>query len=107
MRMSGKLVERLLPYLPGVSPTRQALRARPNGLFLEFFRLLRLVKTQVSLFQPSFWLASCVIVLLGSLLILGGSILNPTFILQVTGPLLSYLGTTVGFPREWIAHARV
>ena len=37
------------------------------------------------------------IVLFGGLLILGGPDLNPTFLLQVTGPLLSYLGTTVAF----------
>ena len=92
-----QLVERLLPYLPSFSPTRQALRARPNGLAYEFFTLLRLVRTQVSLFQPSFWLASSVIVMLGGLLILGGPAVNPIFLLQVISPLLSYLGTTVAF----------
>jgi hypothetical protein len=92
-----QLIEGLLPYLPGVTPTRRVLRARPNGLISEFFTLLRLVKTQVSLFQPSFWLVSCGVVFFGGLLILGGPLLNPIFLLQVTGPLLSYLGTTVAF----------
>jgi hypothetical protein len=92
-----QLIERLLPYVSSTSPTRRVVRVRPNSLVSEFFALLILVRTQVSLFQLSFWLASCLIVLLGGLLTLGGPVLNPTFLLQVTGPLLSYLGTTVAF----------
>ncbi len=92
-----QLVERLVPHLPATSDIRRAVRNRHPGLLGEFVGLLRLVQTQVSLFQPSFWLASSVIVFLGALLILSGPILNPTFLLQVIGPLLSYLGTATAF----------
>ncbi len=94
---SRQLVERLASHLPAVSDIRRAVRNHPPGLLGEFVDLLRLVQTQVSLFQMSFWLASSVIILLGGLLILSGPILNPTFLLQVIGPLLSYLGIATAF----------
>jgi hypothetical protein len=92
-----QLVAHLRSFLPAGSPIRQALQARRTGLLAEFFILLKLVRTQVSIFQPSFWLASAVIVFLGGLLILSGPVFNPTFLLQVLGPLLSYLGTATAF----------
>jgi hypothetical protein len=92
-----QLVDHLRSHVPAGSPIRQALQARRTGLLAEFFLLLKLVRTQVSIFQPSFWLASAVIVLLGGMLILSGPVLNPTFVLQVIGPLLSYLGTATAF----------
>jgi hypothetical protein len=94
-----QLIERLTSYMPvrEASPVRQAVRARPVGLAGEFVALLRLARAQVSIFQSSFWLASSVIVLIGGALILIGPVLNPTFLLQVIGPLLSYLGTAAAF----------
>jgi hypothetical protein len=95
--MTRELVHQLEPYLPTPSPVRQSIKARPSGLAPELMGLIRLVGSQVSLFQPSFWLASAVIVFIGALLILFGPGLNPSFLLQVIGPLLSYLGTASAF----------
>jgi hypothetical protein len=92
-----QLVDRLIPYIPVTSPIRQTLRERPTGPFAEFFMLFKLVRTQISIFQFPFWVVSFVIVLLGSLLMLGSPILNSTFLLQVIGPFLSYLGTATAF----------
>jgi hypothetical protein len=95
--MTHELVHRLEPYLPTLPPVRQSIKDRSSGLAAELVRLIRLVGSQISLFQPSFWLASAVIVFIGALLILFGPGLNPTFLLQVIGPLLSYLGTASAF----------
>ena len=95
--MTRKLLRRLTPYLPTPSPVRRVMQARPAGLMGELMRMIWLVGSQISLFQPSFWLASAVIVISGGVLILLGPGLNQTFLLQVIGPLLSYLGTASAF----------
>jgi hypothetical protein len=92
-----QLVAQLRPYTPAASPIRWAVQDRRTGPLAEFILLLRLVRTQVSIFQSSFWLASVVIAFLGDMLILSGPVLNPIFLLQVIGPLLSYLGTATAF----------
>jgi hypothetical protein len=93
-----RLIERLAPYLPATpSPVRQALRDRPAGLAGEFWLMLQLVRAQVSLLLPGFWLASVVVVALGGLLVWVVPNLSRSFILHVTGPLLAYIGTASAF----------
>src|SRR5262249_5783663 len=93
-----RLVEHLLPLVPApASPVRQALRARRSGLVGEFWLMLRLVRTQVSVLAPSFWLASLVVVALGALLVAAAPNLGPALVLQVAGPLLAYIGTASAF----------
>jgi hypothetical protein len=92
-----QLIAQLMPYSPASSPIRRSVQTHRTDPLAEFILLLRLVRIQVSIFQSSFWLASVVIVLLGGMLILSGPVLNPFFLLQVIGPLLSYLGTATAF----------
>jgi len=93
-----QLVERLLPQVPRpASPVRGALRARPAGLAGEFWLVLKLVRTQVNILAPSFWLASALVVALGGLLVAAAPNLSRSLVLQVVGPLLAYISTASAF----------
>lgn len=92
-----ELVARLLPYAPAPTPVRQALRSRSGGVWGEFTALLSLIRTQVSILRPSFWIVSAMVVGLGALILWAGPILNPAPLLQVIGPLLAYLGAANAF----------
>lgn len=93
---TARLVHRLRPLLPGPSAVRQALQQHPRTLGGEWLALLGLVRAQVSVFRPAFWLTSALVVALGILGILGMD-LSPTLALYVSGPLLSYLGAAAVF----------
>jgi hypothetical protein len=92
-----QLVARLRPYVPLPSPVRQALRARRRGLWNDLRSIVALVRSQVSILQPAFWLVSALVVLLGGLLLFSVTGLNQAVILYVVGPMLSYLGTVSAF----------
>jgi hypothetical protein len=92
-----RLLHRLQPLLPATSPVRQALRRQPPAAVADLRALLGLVRTQVSLFRPTFWLSSAAIVLLGVLLTSGNAAAPTALVLYVTGPLLSYLGVATAF----------
>ena len=82
---------------PVASPTRLALQGWTGGVLEEAWGLLRLVRAQVGLLTPSFWLASVVIVALGVLLVWAAPNLSRSFLLYVIGPLLAYIGTASAF----------
>jgi len=94
---SERLSNRLISLIPTSSAVRDAVNKAHQGIGYEFVFLLRLVRAQVSLLKPSFWLTSALIVLLGSLLVLNEVNLNRTLILQIIGPLLCYLGASSVF----------
>ncbi len=83
--------------IPARFTIRNAINSKHQGVWHEFIFLLKLVRTQVSLLRPSFWLISALIVLLGCLLILNETNLSQAVVLQIVGPLLCYLGATSAF----------
>lgn len=89
------LMERLAPLAAARSPVRQALRVEPRHLG-DLAAMLRLAHIQVTIFQPSFWLSSAAITLLGVLLV-SGTNLSQALVLQLIAPLLSYLGAASAF----------
>jgi hypothetical protein len=93
---TAHLLQRLRPLLPAPSPVRRALRRRPPTLAGEWLALLALVRAQVDVFRPAFWLTSALVMALGILGVLGID-LSPTLALYVSGPLLSYLGAAAAF----------
>lgn len=93
----ARLVNRLMAFVPVVSPVRRALRKRHSDPWSEFSLLLKLMSAQVSLLRPAFWLTSAVIVLLGGLFLLNQANLSRSFVLQMVAPLLSYLGAATVF----------
>src|SRR5450759_1330181 len=56
-------------FMPGISPVRQALRARWTNPRNAFINMLAIVRAQVSILHISFWLSSTVITLLGALVV--------------------------------------
>jgi hypothetical protein len=94
---TGELLERLLVSTPKVSPVREAMRLRKRGLWGDVTSLLGLVRAQASILRPAFWVTSAVIVLAGILLLLSGTNVNRAVVLQVIGPLLSYVGAANAF----------
>lgn len=91
-----RLMQRLHPLLPARSLVRQALQERPRTLWGECLALLSLVRAQVGVLRPAFWLSSAVVMLLGALMTLGIAV-PQSLALAISGPLLSYLGTTAAF----------
>jgi hypothetical protein len=102
-----RLLARLAPALPAVSPVRQAIRARNQNRSAALAALLETARVQVSIFRPAFWLASAAVILLGALAILLGdqvhqphgslTLLDQSLLLRAIGPLLAYLGATTAF----------
>ncbi len=89
-----RLLARLAPELPVLSPVRQAIRAQQReGLSW----LLASARTQISLFGPAFWLVSALVTLVGIAAVLSGALPNEQLLLRASGPFLAYLGTIVAF----------
>ena len=76
---------------------REALREDRQGLWGELYLLLKVVRAQVNLLRPAFWVASALIVFLGCLLVLSEANLGRALVLQIIGPLLCYLGAASVF----------
>lgn len=91
-----RLLARLTPLLAELSPVRQALRAQRRDIWGRLLAFLEVARAQVSILQPSFWLLSAFLVLLGFLahFVIPGSY---ALILQVIGPFLAYLGAQAIF----------
>lgn len=94
---SEQLSKDLMLSIPVRSSIRNALNSSRRGMWHELVFLLKLVRTQVSLLKPSFWLISALIVLLGRLLILNETNLSQAVVLQIVAPLLCCLGATSAF----------
>ena len=94
---SEQLSKDLMLSIPARSSIRHALNGSRRGMWHKLVFLLKLVRSQVSLLRPSFWLISALIVLLGCLLILNETNLSQAVVLQIVGPLLCYLGATSAF----------
>jgi hypothetical protein len=89
-----RLLARLIPELPALSPVRQAIRERRRH---RIAALLTTARAQVSLFGPGFWLVSALVTLLGAVIVLTKILPDQELILRASGPLLAYLGTVVAF----------
>lgn len=92
-----RLLSRLQPFMPRVSPVRQAIRARWTRPRSAFINMLALVRTQVSILHVSFWLASLVITVLGALVVSGSAVVAQVVLLRAFGPLLAYVSTVSAF----------
>ncbi len=93
-----RLLARLAPALPSVSPVRQAIREHQQRQGASVSWLLATARMQVSLFGLAFWLVSALITLLGAGVVLSN--VRPdldVLLLRATGPLLAYLGTSIAF----------
>src|SRR5712691_7073234 len=90
-----RLLARLAPELPALSPVRQAIREHQQGA--RVFWLLATARAQVSLFGLAFWLVSALVTLLGAAVVLSNVLPNQEVVLRASGPLLAYLGTIVAF----------
>ena len=94
-----RLLARLMPQVPVLSPVRQAIRAHRQRQGTSLSWLLETAHTQVSLFGWAFWLVSALITLLGAGVVLSAP-LQPDrgeALLRAIGPFLAYLGTTIAF----------
>jgi hypothetical protein len=91
-----RLLARLTPLLAELSLVRQVLRAQRRDAWGRLLTFLEVARAQVSILQPSFWLLSAFLVLLGFLahFVIPGSY---ALILQIVGPFLAYLGTQAIF----------
>ncbi len=92
-----RLLARLMPALPNLSPVRQAIRARRMSQRGRLAALLETARTQVSLFHPAFWLLSAAVMLAGAAAMLSNASLDQSLLLRAIGPFLAYLGTTTAF----------
>jgi hypothetical protein len=92
-----RLLSQLMPYLPGVSPVRQVIRTRRISQRGKLGALLEIARTQVSIFNPAFWLLSAAVMLAGAAAILEGVPLDQSLLLRTIAPFLAYLGTTIAF----------
>jgi hypothetical protein len=92
-----RLLARLMPALPNLSPVRQAIRARRMSQRGRLAALLETARTQVSLFHPAFWLLSAAVMLAGAAAMLSSASLDQSLLLRAIGPFLAYLGTTTAF----------
>ena len=90
------LVERLIPLIPARSSIRRALHAQQVGRWADVVVLLRVARLQASILRPSFWFSSVTITLLG-VFIVTGSTLSEAVVLQLLGPLLSYIAVLSAF----------
>jgi hypothetical protein len=91
------LLARLTPFLPAVSPVRQAIRDRHVSHRSRLAVLLEIAGTQVSILHPAFWLLSVAVMLVGAAAVLSGAPLDQSLLLRAIGPCLAYLGTTTAF----------
>src|SRR5438132_7024019 len=96
-----RLLARLTPELPALSPVRQAIREHRQH---RIAFLLATARAQVSLFGLGFWLVSALITLVGAGVVLikvspdqALMLRVSELVLRVSGPLLAYLGTIVAF----------
>ncbi|MGH2496322.1 MAG: hypothetical protein ACRDIV_16620 [Ktedonobacteraceae bacterium] len=92
-----RLLVSLQPFMPRVSPVRQAVQARWTRPRAAFINMLALVRAQVSILHISFWLASLVITLLGAVVVFGSAAAAQDVFLRAFGPLLAYLSTVSAF----------
>lgn len=92
-----RLLARLLPFLPGASPVRQALRERQRSQRGRLAALLEIARAQVSIFHPTFWVLSAAVMLVGAAAMLSNASLDQSLLLRAIGPFLAYLGTTTAF----------
>jgi hypothetical protein len=90
-----RLLARITPELPALSPVRQAIRARQQREGLSW--LLATARTQISLFGPAFWLVSALLTLLGAVVVLSTALPDEERLLRASGPFLAYLGTIIAF----------
>jgi hypothetical protein len=94
-----RLLARLTPQMPALSPVRQAIREYRQRQGASLSWLLATARTQVSLFGLAFWLVSALVTLVG----VGGALGNvlpdqgEEALLRAIGPFLAYLGTIVAF----------
>ena len=100
-----RLLARLAPALPALSPVRQAIREHRQH---RIFWLLATARAQVSLFGLGFWLVSALVTLVGAGVVSNNVLVDAgvassnvlpvqEVILRASGPLLAYLGTIVAF----------
>ncbi len=94
---TGRLLARLMPALPSLSPVRQAIRARRMSQRGRLAALLETARTQVSIFHPAFWLLSAAVMLAGAAAMLSSASVDQSLLLRAIGPFLAYLGTTTAF----------
>ena len=92
-----RLLARLTPELPALSPVRQAIRARQQREGANLSWLLDTARAQISLFGPAFWLVSALVTLVGAVVVLSGALPNEELLLRASGPFLAYLGAIVAF----------
>src|SRR5260221_10927555 len=89
-----RLLARLAPALPALSPVRQAIREHRQH---RIFWLLATARAQVSLFGLGFWLVSALVTLVGAAVVLSPGLPNQELVLGARGPLLAYPGTLIPF----------
>jgi hypothetical protein len=100
-----RLLARLAPALPALSPVRQAIREHRQH---RIFWLLATARAQVSLFGLGFWLVSALVTLVGAGIVSSNVLVDAgvassnvllvqEVILRASGPLLAFLGTIVAF----------
>jgi hypothetical protein len=89
-----RLLARLAPALPALSPVRQAIREHRQH---RIFWLLATARAQVSLFGLGFWLVSALVTLVDAGVASSNVLLVQEVILRASGPLLAFLGTIVAF----------
>jgi hypothetical protein len=92
-----RLLARLAPELPALSPVRQAIRAQQQRHGASLYWLLTTARAQISLFGQAFWLVSALVTLLGAVAVLSGTLPNEELLLRASGPFLAYLGTIIAF----------
>jgi hypothetical protein len=92
-----RLLARLMPQMPALSPVRQAIRARQQRQGASLSWLLETARTQVSLFGLDFWLASVLATLVGTSVVLSKDFSTQELVLRAIGPVLAYLGTIFAF----------
>jgi hypothetical protein len=93
-----RLLNRLSPAIPRLSPVRQALLPQRTHLYGRLFWLLLTARQQVGILRLSFWLLSALVTCLGTLLVLNSSAeLNQVVLLRLGGPLLAYLAALSAF----------
>lgn len=94
---TGRLLARLKPLLPTVSPVRQAIHARQARRRSRLAVLLETARIQVSILHPAFWLLSLLVIVAGAVAIVSGTKLEQGLLLRAIGPFLAYLSTTTAF----------
>lgn len=93
---TARLLARLKPLLPTVSPVRQAIHTRQARRRGRLSVLLETACIQVSILHLTFWLLSLVVIVAGAAAILSAP-LDQSLLLRAIGPFLAYLSTTTAF----------